>query len=262
MRTRAKGLNGLSLLCGLMLGAPSLSRAAPLEVTVCVFDQPFSPMTFPDGCGQSLELLRRASALQPVAIRQLVAPRSQCMTRLRSGEVDAMLAAFTPERTAYGAYPMKGAQPDPRRGVGELNFSVSRRRGGTVGWDGQRFIGLGRQPVGAQPDLLHMPMLREMNVVVDDSGSSADQVFAKLAGNRVAVAVTEHDEGGELIARKYRGQIEMLPVPFQRTPIYLLVNKTFYQQHAAQIEAYWQAIAQARQTPGFRQFTAEFPKHR
>lgn len=245
-----------------MLGAPSLAQTAPLDMTVCVFDEPFSPMTFPDGCGQSLELLRRASALQPVAIRQLVAPRSQCMNRLRSGEVDATLAAFTPERAAYGAYPMKGAQPDPGRGVGELDFSVSRRRGGTVAWDGRRFIGLGRQPVGTQPDLLHMPMLREMDIVVDDSASSVDQVFAKLAGKRVAAVVTEREEGGELIASKYRGQIEMLPAPFQKTPIYLTVNKAFYQKHQAQIEAYWQAIAQARHTPAFRRFIDEFPRHR
>jgi hypothetical protein len=260
VRTKVKILKGLLSLSVSMMSVPLSARAAPLDLTVCVFDQPFSPMTFPDGCGQSLELLRRASALQPVAIRQLVAPRSQCMNRLRRGEVDAMLAAFTPERTAYGAYPMKGAQPDPRRGVGELNFSVFRRQGGTVAWDGQRFIGLGRQPVGAQPDLLHMPMLREMDVVVDDSGSSVDQVFAKLAGKRVAAVVTERAEGVELIARKYRGQIEILPAPFQKTPIYLIVNQAFYQKHQPQIEAYWQAIAQARHTPGFRQFIAEFPK--
>ena len=261
MRIKTKVLTGLLSLSAVMLGAPTPTRAAPLDMTVCVFAEPFSPMTFPDGCGQSLELLRRASALRPVAIRQLVAPRSQCMNRLRSGEVDAMLAAFTPERTAYGAYPMKDGQPDPGRGVGELNFSVSRRQGGTVVWDGQRFIGLGRQPVGAQPDLLHMPVLREMDIVVDESGSSIEQVFAKLAGRRVAAVVTERTDGAELIARKYRGQIEMLPVPFQMTPIYLTVNKVFYQKHQAQIEAYWQAIAQARRTPGFRQFIAEFPRH-
>lgn len=246
----------------MLAGAPPLAQTAPLDMTVCVFDEPFSSMTFPDGCGQSLELLRRASALQPVAIRQLVAARSQCMNRLRSGEVDATLAAFTPERAAYGAYPMKGAQPDPGRSVGELDFSVWRRRGGTVAWDGRRFIGLGRQPVGTQPDLLHMPMLREMDIVVDDSASSVDQVFAKLAGKRVAAVVTERGEGGELIASKYRGQIEMLPAPFQKTPIYLAVNKAFYQKHQAQIEAYWQAIAQARHTPAFRRFIDEFPRHR
>nr|WP_315215260.1 hypothetical protein [uncultured Duganella sp.] len=250
------------MLSSTLAGAPPLAHAAPLDMTVCVFDEPFSPMTFPDGCGQSLELLRRASALQPVAIRQLVAPRSQCMNRLRSGEVDATLAAFTPERAAYSAYPMKGAQPDPGRGVGELDFSVWRRRGGTVAWDGRRFIGLGRQPVGTQPDLLHMPMLREMDIVVDDSASSVDQVFAKLAGKRVAAVVTERGEDGGLTASKYRGQIEMLPAPFQKTPIYLAVNKAFYQKHQAQIEAYWQAIAQARHTPAFRRFIDEFPRHR
>ena len=66
---------------------------------------------------------------------------------------------------------------------------------------------------------------------------------------------------GALVARHYRGQIEMLPTPFQQTPIYLIVNKTFYQKHQAQIEAYWQAIAQVRHTPGFRQFITEFPKN-
>lgn len=266
MRTKAKAWTGVSLLSLLPILLPGLTlsaslRAAPLALTVCVFDEPFSAMTFPDGCGQSLELLRRASALQPVAIRRLVAPRSQCMDRLRNGEVDAMLAAFTPGRAAFGAYPMTGAQPDPARGVGELNFAVSRRRGSTVDWDGQRFTGLGRQPVGAQPDLLHMPMLRELDVVIDDSGSSVEQVFAKLAGNRVAAVVTERDEGAALIARKYRGQIDMLPVSFQKTPVYLMVNQAFYQRHQAQIEAYWHAIAQARNTQGFRQFISDFPRH-
>lgn len=266
MRTKVRAWPGVSLLSLLSSVLPGLMlsgslHAAALELTVCVFDQPFSPMTFPDGCGQSLELLRRASALQPVAIRRLVAPRSQCLNRLRKGEVDAMLAAYTPERTAYGAYPMTGEQPDPGRGVGELNFAVSRRRGGTVAWDGQRFTGLGRQPVGAQPGLLHMPLLRQMDVVVDDSASSVDQLFAKLAGKRVAAVVTEREEGAELIARKYRGQIEMLPVLLQKTPIYLMVNQSFYQKHQAQIEAYWQAIAQARNTQGFRQFISDFPTH-
>lgn len=236
----------LPLLLPLLLSSPLSAQAAPLSLNMCVFDHPFPPMTLPDGSGQAQELLRRASKLQPVTIRNVVKPRFQCMEQLRTGEVDAMLAAFIEDRTAYSAYPMKDSQPDTSRAVGELNFSVSRRQGGTVGWDGKQFIDLGRQPVGTQPGLLHVSRLRQLNAVIDDSASSPEQVFAMLAQNRVAAVVTQQGEGEQLIARKYRGQIEMLPTPFHVTPMYLIVNKNFYQKHRAQIDAYWDAIRQAK----------------
>ena len=234
----------LALLPGLSLSASV--AGAPLELKMCVFDHPFPPMTNPDGSGQAQELLRRASALQPVRIHSVVKPRFQCMEQLRSGEVDAMLAAFIEDRTEYGAYPMKGSQPDAGRAVGELNFMVSRRQGGKVDWDGQHFIDLGRQPVGTQPGLLHVSLLRGLNVVIDDSAAGPEQVFAMLAQNRVAAVVTQQGEGEALIASKYKGRIEMLPKPFQATPMYLLVNKAFYQKHRGQIDAYWDAIRQVK----------------
>jgi hypothetical protein len=144
----------LSLLLGLSLPLSAPAFGAPLALKMCIFDHPFPPMTFPDGSGQAQELLRRASRLQPVLIQNVVKPRFDCMEQLRTGQVDAMLAAFIEDRTSYGAFPMAGSQPDTSRAVGELNFSVSRRQGGTVEWDGRRFDGLGRQPVGTQPGLL------------------------------------------------------------------------------------------------------------
>jgi ABC-type amino acid transport substrate-binding protein len=234
----------LSLLLGWLLSLPVL--AAPLTLKMCIFDHPFPPMTFPDGSGQAQELLRRASKLQPVQIQHVVKPRFDCMDQLRTGQVDAMLAAFIEDRTSYGAFPMSGSQPDASRAVGELNFSVSRRQGGSVEWDGKHFQGLGRQPVGTQPGLMHVALLRQLNVVIDDSGANPDQVFAMLAQNRVAAVVTQQGEGEALIAAKYRGQIEMLARPFIVTPMYLIVNKAFYQKNQAQVEAYWDAIRQAR----------------
>lgn len=231
------------LLLGLL---PAAVAAPPLALKMCVFDHPFPPMTNPDGSGQAQELLRRASALQPVRIQNVVKPRYQCMQQLRSGEVDAMLAAFIEDRTEYGAYPMKDSQPDTSRAVGDLNFMVSRRHGGKVDWDGMQFVNLGRQPVGTQPGLLHVALLRQLNVVIDDSAGSPEQVFAMLAQNRVAAVVTQQGEGEALIARKYKGEIDMLPKPFQVTPMYLLVNKAFYQKHQPQIDAYWDAIRQVK----------------
>jgi hypothetical protein len=230
----------------LLLGFPLLAQAAPLELKMCVFDHPFPPLTYPDGSGQAQEVLRRASRLQPVQIQTVVAPRFQCMEQLRTGQVDAMLAAFIEERTSYSAFPMKDSQPDAGRAVGELNFSVSRRHGGSVDWDGRQFVNLGRQPVGTQPGLLHVSLLRQLNVVIDDSAGSPEQVFAMLAQNRVAAVVTQQGEGELIISRKYKGEIDMLPTPLITTPMYLSINRNFYQRHQAQVDSYWDAVRQVR----------------
>ncbi|MHA4869348.1 hypothetical protein ACXZ1M_16775 [Duganella sp. PWIR1] len=234
------------ILLSLLLCVPLSVLAAPLELKMCVFDHPFPPMTNPDGSGQAQEVLRRASHLAPVQIQTVVAPRFQCMEQVRTGQVHAMLAAFIEDRTSYSAFPMKDSQADAGRAVGELNFSVSRRRGGTVEWDGKQFINLGRQPVGTQPGLLHVALLRQLNVVIDDSASSPEQAFSMLAQNRVAAVVTQQGEGEQIISRKYKGEIEMLPTPLVVTPMYLIVNKAFYQKHQAQIDGYWEAIRQVR----------------
>ena len=234
------------IVLSLLLGVPMLAQAAPLELKLCVFDHPFPPMTYPDGSGQAQDVLRRASRLQPVQIQTVVAPRFQCMEQLRTGQVDAMLAAFIEERTAYSAFPMKDSQPDASRAVGGVNFSVSRRRGGTVNWDGKQFVNLGRQPVGTQPGLLHVALLRQLNVVIDDSAGSPEQAFAMLAQNRVAAVVTQQGEGEAIIARKYKGEIDMLPTPLITTPLYLSINRNFYQRHQAQIDSYWDAVRQVR----------------
>ncbi|RZT06266.1 hypothetical protein SAMN05216319_4506 [Duganella sp. CF402] len=230
----------------LLLGFPLLAQAAPLELKMCVFDHPFPPLTSPDGSGQAQDVLRRASRLQPVQIQIVVAPRFQCMEQLRTGQVDAMLAAFIEERTSYSAFPMTDSQPDASRAVGELNFSVSRRHGGTVDWDGKQFLNLGRQPVGTQPGLLHVSLLRQLNVVIDDSAGSPEQAFAMLAQNRVAAVVTQQGEGEAIIARKYKGEVDMLPTPLIVTPMYLSVNRNFYQRHQAQVDSYWEAVRQVR----------------
>jgi ABC-type amino acid transport substrate-binding protein len=230
----------------LLLGFPLLAQAAPLELKMCVFDHPFPPLTSPDGSGQAQDVLRRASRLQPVQIQIVVAPRFQCMEQLRTGQVDAMLAAFIEERTSYSAFPMKDSQPDASRAVGELNFSVSRRHGGSVDWDGKQFLNLGRQPVGTQPGLLHVSLLRQLNVVIDDSAGSPEQAFAMLAQNRVAAVVTQQGEGEAIIARKYKGEVDMLPTPLIVTPMYLSINRNFYQRHQAQIDSYWDAVRQVR----------------
>lgn len=244
-------MRGLLLL---LLSLPLLCQSAPLTLKMCIFDHAFPPLTYPGGGGLAQEVLRRASQLEPVVVNYLVAPREQCLSRLQNGESDAMLGAWLPERTEYAAYPMEQGQPDPLSSLGDTYLMVFRQRGAKVDWDGEQFIGLGRQPVGVQPGMLYVPQLRAMGAVVDESGGSPEDNLLRLQRHQVAAVIGQQGDYAPLIAQHYRNEIEMLPRPFKVTANYLIVNRTFYQRHQAAVDAYWAALRQVRRSPSYLEY--------
>lgn len=239
---------------GLLLLLLLSAEARALDIRLCTFDRPFPPHTMPDGSGQVQELLRRAAATAAIAIKNINAPRARCVAELRVGEVDALVAAFLPERQEFGVYPMAGKRPDPARALATARFNVYRRRGGTAYWDGKRLANLGAKPVGVQAGFVHGPMLRELGVAVDDGARSTEQNLGKLAYGRLSVAIALEHEAAPIIAQQYKGQIEPLPLPFHLTELYLLVNRKFYQEHKREIDDYWSAIAQQRRSASYQQY--------
>jgi len=245
------------LLCLLLTLSAVAVHAAPLRI--CIYDHAFPPLTYPDGSGQAQELMRRAAAGLPLTLASTVMPRNECIARLRSGELDAMLGAFLPERLEYSAFPMQGGQPDTGAALAELRIMVFKRRDSSLGWDGQQFVDLGRQPVGTEPGFLHVLKLRQLGVVVDDSGSSVEQMLGKLAQRKVAAVTAQQGEGAAIVHDKFRGEIDMLPQPFLVTPMYLVFNKAYYEQHRALVDGYWNAMRQQRHSAAFQQYLREHP---
>ncbi|MFA9215630.1 MAG: substrate-binding periplasmic protein [Sphingomonadaceae bacterium] len=233
--------------------------SAPLPLRVCIFDHPFPPLTYPDGSGQVQELMRRGARGLPLALSSAVMPRNECIARLRDGELDAMLAAFLPERLNFSAFPMQGDGPDRSAALAELAIMVFKPHDSPLGWNGQQFLDLGRQPVGTEPGFLHVLKLRQLGVVVDESGSSVEHNMAKLVQHKVAAVLAQQGEGALVVRTSYRGQIEMLAQPFLVTPMYLAFNKGYYQQHRAVLDSYWAALRQQRQSPAFQQYLRAHP---
>jgi polar amino acid transport system substrate-binding protein len=246
----------LSLTALLYFPVACLAADARLALRICTFDQPYPPLMMPDGSGQAQELLRRGANNLPLAISQVILPRPECLSRVRSGEADATMAAFVPERLEYCAYPMQGLHVDEGGALGVLRFMVFRRRDSDLGWDGHRFSNLGRQPVGVQTGFLHGALLRQMGVVLDEGSSSTETNLAKLAQSRVAAVIGMDGEGDAVITQKYRDQIETLPDPFHLTPVYLAVNRQYYLAHKGAIDAYWSALRQVRQSSDYQHYLA------
>ncbi|MBA5690417.1 substrate-binding periplasmic protein [Rugamonas apoptosis] len=228
--------------------------AAALPLRLCLFDRPLPPLSMPDGSGQVQELLRRAARTAPISIHAVPASRARCLAQLQSGEVDAMLGAFLPERLAYAAYPMTGDRVDESQAVAQARFMVYRRHGSMVSWDGHQFSNLGRQPVGIQPAFLHADLLRQLGVVTDEDSRSTADNLDKLAQHRVAAVVALEGEGGPLVASRYPGEIEALPQPFHVTPMYLVVHRAYYHQHQELIDAYWLSLRLYRLSVDYQQY--------
>jgi polar amino acid transport system substrate-binding protein len=243
----------------LPLAAYGATPSAPAPLRVCIYDHAFPPLTYPDGSGQAQELMRRAARTVSLTISSTILPRNECIARLRDGELDAMLGAFIPERLEYSAFPMRGDGPDTGAALAELYIMVFKRHDSTLGWDGQQFLDLGRQPVGTEPGFLHVLKLRQLGVVVDDSAASVEQSMVRLTQHKVAAVTAQQGEGAALVRDKFRGQIDMLPQPFEVTPMYLIFNKAFHQQHRALVESYWAALRQQRHSPAYQQYLREHP---
>lgn len=246
------------LAAGLCLIACHAGHAAALHLRLCTFDRPFAPYTMPDGSGQTQELLRRAAQGAAIVIDNSFAPRARCLAQLQSGEVDALVATYLPERLSYGAVPMLGGEPDPSHTLAVIPFMAYRRTGSGVQWDGKRFTGLAHGQaggqVGVQAGFFHAALLRKQGVAVDDGAKTTEQNLGKLALGRVAAVVARDAEAAPLIERHFKGQIDMLPAPFHLTPLFLMVNRGFYNRHRAAIDDYWQAIRATKAAPDYQAY--------
>jgi len=221
-------------------------KAQALTLRLSTLDQPFPPHTMPDGSGQAQQLLRQAPADEGIDIDNSVAPRLRCIAQVKSGEVDAVLSAFLPERMEYGVFPMAGTVADETRAVGVVRFVIYRQKGSHVGWDGHAFSGLDARPVGIQAGLAVTQRLRQTGVLVDQGAKTIGQNLEKLVRGRVQAVVALEGESQPLIEREYGDRIEKLSQAFDSTPIYLHVRPAYYAEHRSAIEHLWNALRRRR----------------
>lgn len=219
--------------------------AHALTLRLCTLDQPFPPHTMPDGSGVAQVLLRQAAREEGITIENSVAPRLRCIAQLKSGEVDGVLAAFLPERMAYGIFPMTGAVADATRALSMVRYVVYRKKGSSVQWDGSSFSGMDARPVGLQAGLAVAQRLRQTGVTVDEGAKSIAQNLEKLVRGRLQAVVALEGESQPLVER-LGDHIEVLPKVFDANPIYLQVHPAYYAANREAVEKLWNAVRRLR----------------
>ena len=233
----------LGLVLG-MAGIPTLAAEPDTPVLqICTADPPFQPFTRADGHGLLQLQLAQAARQLHLQVKEAMAPRKRCLDDARNGSIDALFAAYAPERQSFLAFPMNGQAPDPSMAMAEARYVVYRRKGTTTGWDGHQFTGLQGQTVGVQRGFLLSPKFTTLDVKVDDGALTATQLVDKLAlGRNAAIVVQLQGTDPELLTR-YRDRIEALPEPFDAYPIYLAVTPRFLNAHPEWVAKLWSELA-------------------
>lgn len=235
----------LTLILLTMLMAPLAHAAdAPQHFRFCSADISHPPYTNAQGTGYFQLLLRHAAQSAGVDIEWQVAPRKRCLQMLKHGDTDGVFAGYSHELAAYGAYPMANGAPDPDKALGTVPLWIFRRTGSALDWDGKRFLNLGTGKIGIPAGSANMIIkLQRHGADHDDGGKTLEQNLEKLALGRLAGVVSHRSAAEALIGRRFAGQLEAIPIEFERETFYLAVNKTFHASRPTLMKAYWQAIA-------------------
>jgi polar amino acid transport system substrate-binding protein len=238
------------------------AAAEPVRIVFDIFANPplicgDSAAIDPTTPGLTIQMLRMASERANVPIELTRTPWKRGLYLIETGQADAIFASsFVEERQRYGVYPFKDGRPDPRRRLFDQSYSLFIRGESEVGWDGKSLINV-RAPVGATPGYAVIPVLRAMDVVVDEEPSHLANLRKLAAGRLDAYAELETQIRPMLRSNKaeFGGIFELSP-PVLTKPYYLMFSKIFCSKTPEIAERIWDAIAAVNESVAYQDLLA------
>lgn len=244
------------LVIGLMLASfatPSRAGGDRWSIRLCFEQQPFMPITNTDPAfpGDGQILIDMAARQTVTTLVPVTASWRRCQQTLDSGEVDAIVgASYAAINIGIGEFPMRDGGADPNRSLGHLRTYLFRRSGAPVQLEQGRFVHL-KSKVG----IINAYQINALSVAsfggtVDDNSRTPESLAMRLvSGELDLVAGTRSLR--RLCAGPHRGKIEQLARPLDDAHYYLAFGKAFYVEHRTQVEAFWNAMGQIKQSPDY-----------
>lgn len=234
-------------------GQISTTAPQPAAVTLhfCYEDKPLEPYYRGNGRvvpkrdpGATIEHLQQLTAsVRGVRLQLERLPWKRCLAKLASGETDAVVASYRPEREEFARFPLHGGQPDPSRAFAEHQTCLVRKTGSSWHWDGERVSGINSmviaRPLGYAPLIVPGPKQVLMHYTL-----SGTMDLDLLQAGRVHAVTTLCQIAGQFIQSPFitdRGLEVVMPALHSNTG-YLIFSHTFYQQQQKTAEALWQQL--------------------
>lgn len=211
-----------------------------------------------DNPGSAYELMRRVKALWPGLKLEFTAlPWARCLQEAEQGRFDGVLSAsWTPERAAGLVYPMANGAVDDSKRLFRLGYALLRPKGGSAGWDGERFSGTGPragQSLGAERGYSIVAFARTHGGVVEDRFPHSGTLLEALKLQRIAGALLAQEHVATLLTDPTWEQgYEIAGPTIQSKGYHLPVSQALWRTEPALVTRLWATLEKARQQPGFK----------
>ncbi len=245
----------LSSLRFLLLFAAFIAPAQAQELpSLCHDDTDNFPWLIKDGKGLNNVLVDMASRRSGVRFNQTAQPWKRCLYNIEQGKVAGGFAAsYSDERAAYAAFPSTAnGKPDPARRLKSDGYSLYRLKTGKARWDGDKFLDL-TAPIGSILGYASTAELRQLGAPVIEYHEPPTLAMQHLLKGHVPLlALMTYEGDSQLADPKISALVEKVPSPFVPKPYYVVFNKTYYLANRKDVEAFWAALALARESSEFK----------
>lgn len=201
-----------------------------------------------DPPGIAVEII--ASAIKEVNLKVKFwrLPNKRIKKYLKNGEIDgAFLLSYKNERKDLGVYPMKDGRLDSARRVATVSYSLYKRKGDGLQWDGQNISGIGNRKITANKNYSIVKDLKKLGVEVEEVYSTKRN-FVLLMKGRVAGAAVHGVTGDAIISKEDYSEIEKIRTPLSVKDYFLMFSHQFTTKHSDIAEKIWTKIGEIRES--------------
>jgi polar amino acid transport system substrate-binding protein len=200
-----------------------------------------------DPPGIALDIISYAAKELGYTVNFIRLPNRRVLSDLQAGLIDgAFCFSFREDRMEIGAYPMRDDKVNSDYRITTFTYSLYRRKGSNIDWDGNKFINLVGS-IGANAGYSIVGDLKKMGIDVDDGARTIEQNLDKLKNGRILgyaaqdITTDFHVESG-----KY-GEVEKLPIHLVEKDYFLLFSHQFMGKNPIESENLWKKIQQVRE---------------
>ncbi len=257
LRSRLRPMMAAVLAVAGVTVLPMVGAGAAEPLRLAYEDRALPPYYLGDGAGTdpakpglSVELVRLAAADLGLEVSITRMPWLRCMAALKQGDVDVIFnASFKEDRQESGVYPMVAGKPDAARRIAAVTYSLYRRKGTLLPWDGKSPTSLAGLPgpIGAPAGYSIIDDLTRAGVKVQEAPDTPAN-FKKLAAGRIDAVATLDVIGDELL-RGYPGLEKVAPA-LTTKDYFVMVSHQYAGAHADLVEKLWHRIAVLRDSKG------------
>lgn len=248
------------LLCCLALNVLAAPREGPV-LTLCHEDQDSYPWVMEDGSGLNLQLLRLVEQALHGQFTFVAVPWKRCLAGLAQGTYDgAFAASFKAERLGLGRYPLDAdGRLDERKRLHTSIYSLYRRKGSAVSWNGQEFRQLqGR--IGSLSGFSIVDFIRAQGAEVDETNRDPLALLRMLSHKRIEAAALQSLRGDFVLQANpdLAAKLEKIELPLEDKAYYLMLSSGYVASNPEQAAALWDEIERQRESPTYQQQVQAF----